>query len=199
MKRKHRKGHITHIRGRALREAAATERIIWDGSKDKWCYVVLPIIDGPCHAEIQENRWEQYVDHRATMVVDLKIAGVEGRPFMRSERHFCIRPEDALLANGTLRQPLTIPIDISPNHSCLWHFAGGIVFPGEMIPQSGRTAFCEYDAKAKRGFVIVACDVYSAPKKIVGSLPALYPTMNQFIGDVKIFKADGYAWLSGNW
>mgnify|MGYP002509054423 CR=1 FL=1 len=62
-----------------------------------------------------------------------------------SRKNYWLLLQDALLANGTLRQPLTIPIDISPNHSCLWHFAGGIVFPGEMIPQSGRTAFCEYD------------------------------------------------------
>lgn len=156
------------------------------------CYIIFKVTDGPCQAEIQENWWEQRADHRSTMIVELKMMDIEGDPFMRSERHGCIKVKDAMFSNnGTLNKIQTVPTIVSSSDSYLWHFAGGIVFPGEMIPESERVTFCEYDSRTRKGFILVTFDGRL--------LPTLYLKKKQLLQDVRTLKPDEYNWLLSNW
>ena len=180
------KGKITRTRNRYAKDVAKA----W--ALNRKCYVVLKVTDGPWHADIEEDWSDQSMDHRSFMTVSFKINGVEEGSFMRSERHYCIRTEDALLSkDGTLSQLSTRPLDVPSTDSRLWHFAGGIVFKGEMIPKPNRTTFCEYDSKAHKGAIIVTFDGRN--------LPQFRQQFPQFLEDVRVFKPGEFGWLCANW
>lgn len=184
MERSKRKGHITRTRNRYAKEAK------WGWLLDRKCYIVLRVTDGPSHAEIQEDWWEQRMDCRVAMTVSLKIFSAEGEPFMRSERHYCITKEDALLADGrTLHHPFVASPSVPSTESYLWHFTGGIAFKGEMIPE--RLAFCEYNAKSRSGAIIITFDGRF--------LPLIYTDYRSVLYDVRVFKPGEYDWLRRNW
>lgn len=153
------------------------------------CYLVLKITDGPCHAEIQEDWCEQYADHRSILAESFKIAGMEGESVVRSERHGCIKMEEASFSEGSLCRPLIKPTAIPSLHSYLWHFAGTLVPSGEIT--SRRVAFCEYNSRSRSGFVIITFDGRL--------LPEFYRVFPQFLQDVRVFKAREYDWLLNNW
>lgn len=186
MNRPNRKERITRERNHGIKEVA----IAWVANRK--CYIILKVTDGPCHGEIQEDWWEQRADCRSSMVVHLKIADVEGEPFMRSERHSCIKLEDALLPDGkTLRRPLPESVNSSSSDSHLWHFAGGIVFNGEMIPRPNRTAFCEYNSKTHQGAIVISFNGWS--------LFRLYHKVPHLLRNAEVFKKGEYDWLCRNW
>ena len=180
MKHQHK---MTRIRNRYAREVAKAWRT------NQKCYLVLQISDGPCNLELHEKRWEQQVDMRSSMHVSFEMVGAKG--FIRSERHGRIRKDGAMLAQQgeALKRPLTVPTYDS--ESALWHFAGGIVFDGEMIPKPGRTTFCEYDARTRKGTILVTFD-----GKL---LPEMHEQFPQLLQDIRVLRDGEYDWMCANW
>ena len=177
---------ITRVRGRYLREVAKAQ------ANDRKCYLALKITNGPNHESIHEDWCDQKMDMRTSMVVNFGVEGI-GDLFMRSERHGCIEEDLAVLSTykDIWHQPAGIPPYVSVSESHLWQFIGGIVFPGEMIPEPGRVSFCEYNAETKKGIILVTFDGGR-----VSQLQQKFPQLSQ---DIRAFKVGEYNWLCSKW
>lgn len=184
MDKKKRKGRITRTRNRYAKEVSRAWRM------NQKCYAIFRVIDGPSHAEIREDWSEQCADHRSVLLETFKAVNVEDELIMRSERHGCIAKANAILPKGGTLPCLPEILEfVTPVESHLWHFAGGLAPSG--LTNSRRIAFCEYDAKTRKGFIIIVFD---------GELlPAFLKTFPHSLQDVRAFRSDGCDWLCANW
>ena len=174
------KNPITTERSRTMRlinEAKLTGRE---------CCFWLHIADNKDQDSILDDLCEDFM--KAYKRITFRTAEIPGGiPCIRSERHGCIRAEDAVIINGelpdvTLLQP---PTYLDNNESQLWHFAGGIWLV------DNETCFCEYDANKKEGGMMIFIDGKNLPQ-----LLAKYPQLTR---KIKFANRKQHNWLAVNW
>lgn len=184
------------------RERNRTERLIKAARQsDQQCYVWLHIVNGPSRMDILDELCEDFM--RATKRITFPTVEIPEMPCIRSEREYCIVPEDAIIIGGELPRDVSLlkrPTRLDNTNSPIWHFAGDIQLihdksrfcdPDQAWRIDKETCFCEYDTDKREGGMIIFFDGKDIPQLLMK-----YPQLKE---KIKIAKRKQFNWLITNW